>query len=392
MNTKIFTTTLVAMATLSFSAAYAQKPFKINGKIAKELNCSKCLVRVCDKNMDFDKASVDTINIKNGKFSYSVNLNESSNIFLYTITEDGHVSRKSYNIVSVPGETVNVLLMDKMYELDGKGTFYSGWAKIYKEVKPYKMAVYEMIDSLNNLSRITPEDQQEKVIQPLYERFLTKRDKYISSIQEYMEKNPGEEAAYIYAANEGVITFENILEKAGKYFENSNFSDYVKTNANKEKKQREEKEAREQNAKKMLLETAEGAMFKDFEAEYNGKVQKLSDYVGKGKYVLVDFWASWCGPCKREIPNLINVYNKYKGDKFEVLGVATWDKPADTERSIKELGIEYPQIINAQRAGSDAYGISGIPQIILFGPDGKIIKRDLRGEQIEAAVKNCLGK
>ena len=138
------------------------------------------------------------------------------------------------------------------------------------------------------------------------------------------------------------------------------------------------------------LETGEGKMFKDFEAEYEGKVTKLSDYVGKGKYVLVDFWASWCGPCRMEIPNLIAVYNKYKGEKFEVLGVATWDEPDATKQAIEELGIPYPQILNAQKAGSDAYGISGIPQIILFAPDGKIVKRDLRGEAIEKAVADVL--
>ncbi|MBQ0047455.1 MAG: TlpA family protein disulfide reductase [Prevotellaceae bacterium] len=138
------------------------------------------------------------------------------------------------------------------------------------------------------------------------------------------------------------------------------------------------------------LETGEGKMFRDFEAEYDGKVTKLSDFVGKGKYVLVDFWASWCGPCKREIPNIKAVYEKYKGDKFEVLGVATWDEPAATLKSIEQLGITYPQMLNAQKAGSDAYGISGIPQIILFGPDGTILKRDLRGEEIEKAVAEAL--
>ncbi len=138
------------------------------------------------------------------------------------------------------------------------------------------------------------------------------------------------------------------------------------------------------------LETSEGKMFKDFEAMYEGKVTKLSDYVGKGKYVLVDFWASWCGPCKAEIPNLIKVYNQYKGEKFEVLGVATWDKPDDTKKAIEQLGIPYPQIMNAQKAGSAAYGISGIPQIILFDPDGKIVKRNLRGAEVEKAVAEVL--
>jgi thiol-disulfide isomerase/thioredoxin len=133
-------------------------------------------------------------------------------------------------------------------------------------------------------------------------------------------------------------------------------------------------------------ETGEGKMFTDFEAEYEGKVQKLSDYVGKGNYVLVDFWASWCGPCRAEIPNLIAAYNKYKAKGLVVLGVATWDKPEDTLKAIEEDKIPYPQIMNAQKAGSDAYGIEGIPQIILFGPDGTIVARDLRGEAIEAKL------
>ncbi len=135
-----------------------------------------------------------------------------------------------------------------------------------------------------------------------------------------------------------------------------------------------------------------GKMFIDFEAEYDGNVQHFSDYVGKGKYIIADFWASWCGPCRREIPGLIEVYNKYKGDDFEVIGVATWDKPEDTQKAIEELGIPYPQIMNAQRAGSDAYHIEGIPEIILFAPDGTILKRGLRGNEIGKAVSEALGR
>lgn len=143
---------------------------------------------------------------------------------------------------------------------------------------------------------------------------------------------------------------------------------------------------------KTAARTAEGQMFVDFAVEYNGKVTKLSDYVGHGKYVLVDFWASWCGPCKAEIPNIINVYNKYKGDKFEVLGVAAWDEPQDTQKAVEAMGIPYPQILNSMRIATDAYSIRGVPQIILFGPDGKIVKRNLRGEMIENIVRQYLEK
>ena len=136
-------------------------------------------------------------------------------------------------------------------------------------------------------------------------------------------------------------------------------------------------------------EVEKAEKFVDFEATYNGKTQRLSDYVGKGKLVVADFWASWCRPCRMEIPNLINIHEKY-GDKVVVLGIATWDEPADTERAIAELNIPYPQILNAQTAGSDAYSITGIPEIIVFAPDGTILHRGLRGQELESAVVEYL--
>ena len=128
--------------------------------------------------------------------------------------------------------------------------------------------------------------------------------------------------------------------------------------------------------------TAEGQKFTDFTV--GGK--SLSDYVGKGKYILVDFWASWCGPCKAEMPNIKNVYQKYAGPEFDVLSVAVWDKKEDTIESAKKQGIVWNQIIDAQKVPTNIYGIDGIPHIILFGPDGTIVKRDLRGDDIEAEV------
>ncbi len=133
--------------------------------------------------------------------------------------------------------------------------------------------------------------------------------------------------------------------------------------------------------------TSVGQMFKDFEVTYDGKTSRLSDYVGKGKYVLVDFWASWCGPCLRQIPVLKELLAEYGDKGLEVLGVAVWDEPQNTIKAIESHGITWPCIIDAQRIPTDIYGINGIPCIILYGPDGKILSRDKQGDELKADVR-----
>jgi thiol-disulfide isomerase/thioredoxin len=138
-----------------------------------------------------------------------------------------------------------------------------------------------------------------------------------------------------------------------------------------------------------------GQPFIDFTIE-NGNIDgssvSLSDYVGKGKYVLVDFWASWCMPCREEIPNLKDVYSKYKGENFEMVSIAVWDKREDTMVAIKDEQMIWPQIVDAKTIPSDLYAIRGIPTIILFGPDGKILSYDLRGADIKTELAKIMGK
>lgn len=141
----------------------------------------------------------------------------------------------------------------------------------------------------------------------------------------------------------------------------------------------------EQQRYEVLERTSVGKMFTDFSVEHgaaDGTACTLGDYVGKGKYVLVDFWASWCGPCCEEIPNIAQVYKKYKGDEFEIVGVAVNDKREATLKKMEDLSIVWPVIFDTGTIATDAYGILGIPEIMLFGPDGRIVAKGLRGERI----------
>ncbi|MCM1522224.1 MAG: AhpC/TSA family protein [Muribaculaceae bacterium] len=130
------------------------------------------------------------------------------------------------------------------------------------------------------------------------------------------------------------------------------------------------------------LSTSVGQHYKDFTIEYDGKEQKLSDYVKPGEYTLVDFWASWCGPCMRQAKVLKELYSKYNGRGLNIVGVAVWDEPANTLAAIKSHGLEWPNIINAQTIPTDLYGINGIPCILLINPDGIIISRDKQSQEL----------
>ncbi|MBD5276896.1 MAG: AhpC/TSA family protein [Bacteroides sp.] len=138
--------------------------------------------------------------------------------------------------------------------------------------------------------------------------------------------------------------------------------------------------------------TAEGKPFTDFEIEYNGTTHRLSDVVGHGDYVLVDYWASWCGPCIRQTAVIKDIYNEYKDKGLKVLGVAVWDEPDATLAAIEKHQLPWECWLNGQSIPTDLYGIMGIPCIILYGPDGTILSRDKQSDELKAAVRAAIDK
>lgn len=142
---------------------------------------------------------------------------------------------------------------------------------------------------------------------------------------------------------------------------------------------------------KRRLSTAPGMKYSDLRGEGpHGGMLRMSQLMIPGHYTLVDFWASWCPYCIKELPALKALYADYKGKGLDIIGVAVRDIPADTRQIVKKQQIGWPVIYNTQKEPYDIYGFSGIPHHILIGPDGTIISRGENVEQIRERLSNLL--
>lgn len=116
----------------------------------------------------------------------------------------------------------------------------------------------------------------------------------------------------------------------------------------------------------------------------------FEDFVGAGKYTLVDFWASWCGPCRAETPFVVAAFEKYRDKGLVVIGIPVNDKLDASKKAMQDLGIHYPQVLDPSMKLADQFHVQGIPYILLFDPEGNIVAADLREAQIEEAISKVL--
>ena len=307
----------------------------------------------------------DSIQIANGRFTLE-----------RAVAEDGLIAHlvipRSYNLSFIPEEGI---IKADLAASGATGTplndEHTQKSKYRKGLIEEARAKLKSIRADKNLDDKAKEEAQEKVSDELYAKIkpLAEAD---------LKEHPNDAIGLIALQNllgmedVNVAKAEALLQQAG------------------DRLRAEESITKMVTRLRRVEATQAGAQFVDFEGvDDANKAVRLSDYVGKGHYVLVDFWASWCGPCRREIGHLKKVRDAYTDKGLVILGTVVWDEMEDHLKAMKELEITWPQIFNKTEA-TELYGIAGIPQIILFDPAGKIVARDLRGEEINKLLDKAL--
>ncbi len=151
---------------------------------------------------------------------------------------------------------------------------------------------------------------------------------------------------------------------------------------------------RQEEAEKLRAGLIVGATFPDFnEKDTDGKPLSIANY--KGKVVLIDFWATWCGPCVKELPNVLQAYEKHHAAGFEIIGISLDSQAEKLEKFVKEKNMPWPQFFDGkgwENKLAQQYGVNSIPATYLLDREGKIIGKGLRGEKLEEAVAAALAK
>ena len=307
----------------------------------------------------------DSVQIANGRFTLE-----------RAVAEDGLIAHlvipRSYNLSFIPEEGI---IKADLAAIAATGTalndLHAQKAKAREALETETRGRLKAIRADKNLDDKAKEEAQEKIVNEFYGKIKPLAE---ADLKEHPNDAIGLIALQTLLGMEdvNVAKAEALLQQAGDRL-------------------RAEESITKMVARLRRVEaTQAGAQFVDFEGvDDANKAVRLSDYVGKGHYVLVDFWASWCGPCRRELAHLKKVRDTYTDKGLIILGTVVWDEMEDHLKAMKELEITWPQIFNKTEA-TELYGIAGIPQIILFDPAGKIVARDLRGEEINKLLDKAL--
>ena len=281
---------------------------------------------------------------------------------------DGKPVVLDYAAKTVTGSDLN----NKLTECDLKNT----------EAYNAYNAVIEAFTSL-------PKEEQQAQMEEFMPKYRAAFDEYKEFFLDMIEENKDNliPVAFIKDVRSlaGQDKFDELLEEDAPFAKHPYVLDVKRRIEESVAKQKEAEEK-----KQAII----GQKFLDLEeADPDGNMHKLSEYVGQGKWVLVDFWASWCGPCKAEMPNVVAAYKKYHDKGFDIVGLS-FDRAKDPwVAAITEWEMPWIHLSDLKywkSVASDVYNVNSIPDNLLIDPEGTVVARGLRGESLEEKLAEVL--
>jgi peroxiredoxin len=311
-----------------------------------------------------DEPVRDSATITNGRFSFKGSLSKPSVAVLYMPSKKNDwlqfYAEPGVMMVSGPGDSLKILKVTGSKTTDDDRKLTAMLQPITdQENKNYEL--YKKADAAKNQKVLDSLDELDESI------MLAKR----KAVKEFVQYNP--------ASIRSAIAIE---EHYGYYAEASDVEPLYNMLSEQVKQS-----ASGQTVKKMLdvyKTVAVGMTAPDIKQPGpDGKEISLSSF--KGKYVLVDFWASWCGPCRKENPNIVKAYNQYNNRGFEIFGVSYDNKKDKWEAAIKKDGLAWAQVSDLKgwkNATAETYYIKAIPSNLLIDKEGRIVAKNLLGKKL----------
>lgn len=379
--------TFCAIAILSS----AQEKISVKGIANDELNNQLLYLCLMDDGEKAKEVVLDSAKVKKGKFSFS-GVCQTPNI---AIIKD--MDGETYPLILEKGKIMVNLTTKTVGGTPLNDTLDVAWKGMQAVIKNSYRTMNELanlIDGLTTVEEIVEKEKTDTIFavkrKKIHERMLAQRDSTKWFIKEYHNSLVG---VFLLSLKEVVIyptRLEDMMSEASPVFSQHVLVKdkleqlkqlYQRFEAEREKKMTPEQREEQKKRKEMDAKIKIGARFPDAKIkDLAGEAKLLSDYIGKGKYVLIDFWASWCGPCRHEMPNVKAAYQKYADKGFEVISISTDRKLKDWRAAISELEMTWPQLLDVDAA--DVYGVYAIPTTYLVAPDGTIIEKNLRGKKL----------
>lgn len=357
---------------------FAQNTFNLKGEFTN-LKENKNIYLIHVEN---DAEKLDSAKVINGKFEFNIALAKPA-LAILLLDHTGNdlnskQSSKDFYRFFIDAGNATLTSTDSVAKAKLKGLeIFDVHQQLIKSTIP----IEEELIALNKEFGSYPEDKRRDPkfalgFQDRYEALLEKRT---AAIAAFIINNPSSYVSLYSLSGDlatddmNVVLVENAYKGLSDDLKNTNMAKSILYKLDLAKR------------------TSIGVMAADFEAKTPEQIPiKLSSF--KGQYVLIDFWASWCGPCRQENPNVLRAYETFKDKNFTVLGVSIDEKEDAWVKAVKQDGLVWVQLLDRTAEIAKMYGINAIPKNFLVDPSGKIIAKNLRGSELMSTLQEVLGK